>query len=540
MKDLEHALDALDSYFAKRMESDNIPGMALAITDRERTIRTRTLGAADLSSGAKVTEDTLFQIGSISKSFTAVALLQLVERGKLDLHAPVTDYLPWFDIQSEYAPITLHHLMTHTAGIPIGTESTTIAEGEVWYLREAEASAPPGEFFHYSNTGYKALGLVLESVSGMSCQEFVRKNVIEPLGMTRTYTSITNDLRPLTATGYTWLHDDRLAGKMSTLAPAIWSESTSADGSISSVPEDMAKYIRMLLRRGEGPDGRIISEDSFKALTGRYIVPLDSYHGESYGYGLNVQDSEGHVLIWHTGGMVGYTSAMHMDLDLGVGMIVLTNSLSGPEEISRHSVQVIRAAMEEKALPEAVIRVHAYVPDDPGRFVGTYRGARGSLDISVDEGLLVTEIGGERYVLEGLKEDNFLIDHPSYHLYPLRFTRDQDEITGFAHGPDIYALEPRDFREAPSSAPEEWKAFVGHYRAHNPWLANIRIVLRGGELVFIDPSAGEEPLKPLPDGSFRIGEDPRSPERIQFDIIIGGKAIRACLSGGALYRSFVP
>ena len=77
MINFEHALDALDGYFAKRMESDNIPGMALAITDRERTIRTRTLGVADLSSGTKVTKDTLFQIGSISKSFAAVALLQL-------------------------------------------------------------------------------------------------------------------------------------------------------------------------------------------------------------------------------------------------------------------------------------------------------------------------------------------------------------------------------------------------------------------------------------------------------------------------------
>ena len=540
MINFEHALDALDGYFAKRMESDNIPGMALAVTDRERTIRTRTLGVADLSSGTKVTEDTLFQIGSISKSFATVALLQLVERGKLDLHAPVKDYLPWFDIRSEYAPITLHHLMTHTAGIPIGSESTTAAESEVWYLREAEASAPPGEFFHYSNTGYKALGLVLESVTGMPCHEFVRRNVIEPLGMTKTYASITNDLRSLTATGYTWIHDDRPAGKKSPLAPAVWPESASADGSISSVPEDMAKYIRMLLRRGEGPDGRIISEDSFGILTGRYIVPQDSYHGESYGYGLNVQDCEGHVLIWHTGGMIGYTSAMHMDLDLGVGMIVLTNSLSGPDEISRHSVQVIRAAMEGKALPEAVVPAHAFVPEDPGRFAGTYRGAHRSLDVSVDGGMLVTEIDGERYVLEGLKGDNFLIDHPSYRLHPVRFTRDQDEITGFVHGPDIYALEPRDLGESPSSAPEEWKAFVGHYRSHNPWLASIRVVLRDGELVFLDPSAGEEPLKPLADGSFRIGEDPRSPERIRFDMIIGGKAFRACLSGGVLYRSFVP
>jgi CubicO group peptidase (beta-lactamase class C family) len=540
MTDFKEAFETLEAYYVRKMAADNVPGMALAITDREHTLFNRSLGYSDLASRTEVTDKTLFQIGSISKSFTDVALLQLVERGKLDLHAPVTEYLPWFEIKSKYAPITLHHLMTHTAGIPIGTDSTVSAVSEVWALREAEASAPPGEFFHYSNTGYKTLGLVLEAVTGKTCSEAVMSAVIEPLGMTRTYASITNDLRKATAIGYTWLHDDMPAGRNAALAAAVWSESTSADGSISSVSEDMAAYIRMLLNRGAGPKGRVLTEKSFELLTGRYITPLDGYHAESYGYGLNIEDNEGHRFVWHTGGMVGYTSSMLMDLDLGIGTIMLTNSLSGPDDMSRHSIQVMRAAAEGKPLPEAVIDPHAHMPRNAGKYAGMYEGDRTTVSISVKDGLLVAEVDGTTVLLEGLRDGEYLLDTPGFCRYPLKFVIKDDEVIGFGHGSDSYWLEPHAASPTFNKVPETWRSFVGHYRSHNSWMPNIRIVLRNGELAYIDPSAGEEPMVPLPDGSFRIGKDPRSPERIRFDLIIGGKAFRACiLGGGCLHRSFV-
>lgn len=522
------------------MTADNVPGMSLAITDREHTLLTRSLGYSDLASRTEVTDETLFQIGSISKSFTDIALLQLVEQGSIDLHAPVKDYLPWFEVRSNHSHITLHHLMTHTAGIPIGTDSTTSAEGEVWSLREVEASAPPGEFFHYSNTGYKALGLVLEAVTGLTCSEAVMKAVIEPLGMTRTYASITHALRKATAVGYTWLHDDRPAGRRSELAPAVWSESASADGSISSVAEDMASYVRMLLNRGKGPKGRVITEKSFELLTGRYITPSDGYHGESYGYGLNVEDNDGHKFVWHTGGMVGYTSAMLMDMDVGVGTIVMTNALAGADDQARHTVQVMRAAVDGKPLPKASIDPHAHVPNNPGRYAGTYKGKQRTITVSVEDRFLMAEVDGEAAVLEGLREGEYLLEMTGFNLYPLKFLSKGDEVIGVGHGPDSYWLEPDGDQKHRNDASEALQAFVGHYRSHNSWMPNFRIVQRDGDLVFIDPSAGEESMVPLPDGSFRIGNDPRSPERIRFDMLIDGKAFRACIIGGGyLHRSFV-
>ena len=127
-----------------------------------------------------------------------------------------------------------------------------------------------------------------------------------------------------------------------------------------------------------------------------------------------------------------------------------------------------------------------------------------------------------------------------FDLYALRFIVSNEAVKGFTHGPDIYDLEP-DSEDTPAPAPpEHWNAYVGHYRSHNPWQSNIRVVMRRGQLIFIDPAAGEEPMHPLPDGSFRIGDDPRSPERISFDMVIDGKAVRASVAGGFLHRSFRP
>jgi D-alanyl-D-alanine carboxypeptidase len=541
MIDRTEAFAALDEYYDRKMIVNNIPGMALAVTDRERTLHRLSRGYADLASRTKVTDETLFQIGSISKSFTAIALLQLMERGKLDIRAPVTEYLPWFRVGSKYGPITLHHLMTHTAGIPIGTDSSVAAESEVWSLREVNTGAPPGEFFHYSNTGYKALGLVLEAVTGMKCSEVVMKRVVKPLGMTKTFTSITNDLRKMTSVGYTWLHDELPAGRKAELAPAAWTESTSADGSISSVAEDMAAYIRMLLRRGVGPDGRIVSEESFRLMTGRYIQPLDNHHGEHYGYGVNVEDDAGHQLVWHGGGMIGHTSSMLMDMDLGIGIVMLTNSPSGPEDMPRHSIRVMRATSEGSALPEPVINPHACMPKNPDEYSGEYHCGSGVVCISVKDGLLIAAVRGEEFALEGLKEDYFLLDNERFRRFPLRFIRARGTITGVVHGPDTYVLRSANAPKTNGDIPDSWKAYIGHYRSHNPWTQyySFRVIARDGSLVLVNPCEGEVPMEPLPDGSFRLGENPRIPEMLRFDMVIGGKAYRACLSGGYLHRSFV-
>ncbi|HYP19331.1 MAG TPA: serine hydrolase domain-containing protein, partial [Chloroflexia bacterium] len=158
---LRPALDHIDQQIRVWMARRATPGVALAITDRDGLLATRSYGYADLGAGTPVTPETWFQHGSIGKSFSAIVTLQLVEEGVLDLQAPVTRYLPWFAVGGGHEPITLHHLLTHTSGLPAGTDFSPDQRYEIWALREVEALAP-GSRMRYSNVGYRVLGFVLE------------------------------------------------------------------------------------------------------------------------------------------------------------------------------------------------------------------------------------------------------------------------------------------------------------------------------------------------------------------------------------------
>ncbi|MGB7873775.1 MAG: serine hydrolase domain-containing protein, partial [Anaerolineales bacterium] len=124
MVSTEGAFQRLSELIERQMPTLNAPGIAIGITHREQTIYADVFGLANQEAGQPVTPETLFQIGSISKSFTNIALLQLQEQGVLDINDPVAKYLPWFKVQSKYKPITLRHLMSHTAGIIMGNDDT--------------------------------------------------------------------------------------------------------------------------------------------------------------------------------------------------------------------------------------------------------------------------------------------------------------------------------------------------------------------------------------------------------------------------------
>ena len=539
MKDPAPVIQRLEEFVRKKMGVDAIPGLSMAVTDREVDLYSGAFGVSEISSGTAVVEKTLFQIGSIGKSFTSIALLQLQERGKLDVQMPVTEYLPWFEVRSGHAPITLHHLMTHTAGIPMGSDATTAPESEVWNLRHLEASTPPGERFHYSNTGYKALGLVLEQVSGSTYAEAISSGILRPLGMNNTDPVITNAIRARSATGYTWLQDDRPPARNAPLAPATWFDSNTGDGCISSTAKDMARYLRMLLNEGVGPNGRIVSEESFKLLTSRHVFCGEEGREEHYGYGLSILEDDGGIVLAHTGGMVGYTCSMVASTQDGLGAIVLTNSLGQPEHITDYFLGVLRADRAGTALPEASVLAQRHTPKAPSEYTGQYRGVRGTLEVRECGQVLHAVIGTDEVLMEGVKEDMFRVVHPEFALFLMGFNRADGKVIGAFHGSDEYFLSEEVRDETGQSMPEYHRALVGHYRSYNPWLTNFRVISRSGQLIFVEPTGLEHVMVPTGDRSFR--EDvPGSPETLEFDMIVGGRAHMAVYSGGPYHRTFTP
>ena len=544
---------ALDNWLEGQMAFHKTPGMAIALTDNKGTLHLGTYGYADLETRQAVTPQTLFEIGSIGKTFTAIAALQASEAGLLDLHVPITNYLPWFQVENKFVPITLHHLLTHSSGLIAGTDFTPAGRSEVWALRDTEIAVPPGDNFYYSDVGYKTIGLVLQAATGRRYPELIRKGIFDPLEMKNSVPEITHSLRPHLAKGYRHLYDDRPSHPKHPIVPAEWLETDTADGCIASNAEDMAIFARMLLNRGEGPKGRIITPTSYELMTSPLMAQDEEW---SYGYGLNVFEHNGYAHIGHGGDMPGYEAYLWLDVDNQMGMAMLVTQ-PYPSGISTRTLEYLRATILSQPLPEL-----SPPPDltclqtaTPEEFAGVYnlvdnehpfnetdQQTRPKTLLLIAEGeRLLLEHDGERIRLEERGDDHFYVNHPDFDLFLLRFGRkDNTDIGSLVveafHGPHWYTNEnyagPAKF-----DVPHEWITYPGHYRAHNPWESNFRVILRKGELLLVWPSGEEETLTPLGDGTFRIGDE-HSPERLRFDQFVGEVALRANRSGCDYYRFF--
>ena len=191
----------IESFVQGEMAAQRVPGLALGIVEDGRVAYVRGFGKAD-DSGRAVTPQTPFIIGSVAKSFTALAIMQLVEANKIDLDAPVQRYLPWFRVADEKASaeITVRHLLNHTSGISTktgrsyqgdGDTSDTALEQAVRKLKSAELSAPVGSKHQYSTINYSVLGLIVQTVTGQSYESYVQAKILDPLQMHNSFTSET-------------------------------------------------------------------------------------------------------------------------------------------------------------------------------------------------------------------------------------------------------------------------------------------------------------------------------------------------------------
>jgi CubicO group peptidase (beta-lactamase class C family) len=534
------AFRKIDLFVRQDLRASGVPALVVGITDRERLLHVSAYGYANLERKIPIHPDSRFEIGSISKSFASIVLLQLQEQGRLDIDNSATEYLPWLRIKTRFKPITLRHLMSHTAGIILGPEESLSAYSEALVLEKIGASTPPGRFFHYSNTGYKVLGLVLEEILGKSNGQIIKERVTEPLGMKDTETVIRNDIRDRLPVGYGAYHDDRPLPRNGRLAPSPWFESETADGSIVSTASDMATYIRMILNKGRGPESRIISQKSFEMLTQKIVDSSNANSKEYYGLGLGIRTVNGDTHVGHTGGMLGFISEILADMDDGLGVVTFNNSQVDSNSIAVNTLAMLNAAVRGKKLPSLPS------PRDPFQVKNAfdYAGEYGCLDgkrvsfRSQRDRLYLVE-GKKTIPLELRDKDTFLADHSDYHLFLFKFGRKVGKVVEVSHGADWY---PRDSykRRRVLSHPRSWNPYPGHYRSHNPWASNFRVVLREGALVLIQHDGKEEPMAVLGDGTFRVGADKRCPKRIEFSTIFKGKAIVAVLSGGRYVRVSSP
>lgn len=431
-----------------------VPGIAVSVVDGTGESAFVTAGFANAESGTPVSRRTRFEIGSISKTFTAFLVGILADEGKVDLDAAVADHLPWFAPNGGSRAITVRHLLQHTSGLVAGADALPDAAARGYALRDARTWAEPGELFHYSNEGYNLLGLIVEQVTGESLADAMDGRLLRPLGMRDSAARITHedtadgDIDRL-ATGYRFLRDDRPPLPSAPLAPAGFFEYSAADGNVLATASDLGLFARMLLGRGTLDGTRIIGPERFRQIV---TVPAD-VAGSGYALGVDVEVVDGRTWLTHAGGMVGYRSYLAVDTDGGHGVAVLTNAPGECQIIdrfARHVLAVVQGAPADPALfdPERV--------PDARRYVGIHGTAprRIRVEATGDDGLSLTadEVTGRLY---DAGDGRLVCDHPGWSAY-------HHSLDGrWLHGPE--SLGP-----SPSAPPAPPHPLAGHYRSYTP------------------------------------------------------------------------
>lgn len=532
--------EKLDNYLARYLPAMNAPGLTLGLTDTRETRRVACYGYANLDQRLPVAPDHLFQIGSITKSFVALVILQLHEEGKLDLHAPVLNYLPDLPIVTEYGAVTIHHLLTHTSGLP---DNIGIFTGDP--AGRLVQGFAPGEHFHYCNPGFAILGLLAAKLDGRPWRVLAQDRLLTPLGMSSTRPVITTADRARAAVGYEPFWDDQVYPRQGRLAPAANLIMDDTAGCIASTPADMARYARMLLNRGQGPHGRIVSEESFGRMSTPYIKADEFSPTASYGYGIAVDTLDGHKILRHTGGMVAFASSIHVDLDGGFAAFASINAMQGyrPIAVTEYAVRLLRAEGESKNLPAAPSI------DDPSEvsnatdYAGTFTASDGrTLAFVVREKRLTLMDGSTSVPLQHNAGDEFISTVPGiFAEHSFAFKRKAaaskagasgppQPVVEVAYGPDWYTAPgydgPRSF-----TVPAHYSAFIGRYQSESPWAGDSLVYVLKGQLL-IDG----EPLTPLGDRLFRMGEESWLPETVEFQHIFQGKARVMRIAGLDLWR----
>ncbi|WP_041075583.1 serine hydrolase [Thermotoga caldifontis] len=333
----------LEDFILEKMRQTKMPALSIALIQDGQIVYKRGFGFRVLETYAPADENTVYGVGSITKSFTALAIVKLAEEGKIDLEKPVEEYLP-IKLRPFGEPVRVKHLLYHASGIPsLGYAEAFIdgafGLGDGWlpvkdpqdvllFAKDAESWAftKPNERFFYSNSGYVMLGKIVSTVTGMSYEEYVKRYILEPLGMTRSYFSRDEvEKDPNVAAGYVLDPQGHHVRKP-------FPYGISSDGGLLSNVMDLSRYLIFYMNGGEFEGKRIVSKRSIETMvTGHIPAPWESFGDETYGYGWIVHPNFlGERLIEHSGSVLIYTGFVGYVPERKIAVAVLSNCAGYP------------------------------------------------------------------------------------------------------------------------------------------------------------------------------------------------------------------
>ncbi|HET7433888.1 MAG TPA: serine hydrolase domain-containing protein [Thermoanaerobaculia bacterium] len=409
----------LDAIAARYYKPDG-PGAAVLVIKDGRTLLRKGYGLADLELRVPVTPDNIFRIGSLTKQFTTVAILQQVQRGNIKLDDAITKYLPNAPVRGK--TVTIEHLLTHTSGIPSYTDQPkfweTMREDRkpeelLAIAKDVPPDFDPGTSWHYDNSGYILLGMLLEKVTGTPYADYMRKQVFEPAGLKHTDYDVNDKVIVNRAHGYSRSHGEWIN------APYISMTTPYAAGALISTVDDLARWNDALA------EGKLVDPKLLARAQTSYRLSDGTMTG--YGYGWGMRTYEGHRIVEHGGGINGFQSYALAMPDDHIYVVVLANANRSPQP--SWIAQLLATTAVGKPYAPKLVALSSDVLD---RYAGTYKiNAKESFTVKRD---------GDHLVLDSSDEPTVAIDPTSATTFVFReavgsVSFEGDKIAVTTYGP---------------------------------------------------------------------------------------------------------
>ncbi len=508
------------------MKKNSVEGLSITLVDDQHIVWAKGFGYADQENNIPATADTLYRVGSISKLFTDMAAMQLVEQGKLDIDQPLKNYIPNFSIKTRYpgaAEITPRQLMTHHSGLPrdrlkgFMTVNPEPFTGLVEDIRNDYTAYPPNLIFSYSNLGISLLGIAIQNQSGMPFADFMKQSLLFPMGMKNSSFDTGPSASTLMAKGY--------RSRDEADEPAL--RDIPAGGLNSSV-EDLGRFMSMVFAEGKSGNQQILKEETLSEMLQPQngSVPLDFNFRIGLGWMLSTLGTStiqnGGVVAHHAGDTILFHSQMYILPEHKLGVVVLSNSSTAKQMVDHIAAETLSLALEAKAgirQPEH----HEIQPDSKPlssetvqQYVGDYTTMAGFARISACGKRLCADAADHRFDLVPGANGLFRLDYTFLGIFHIDLDTlgeigiSQRRVEGrkllVARIGDQEMLVGE--RIEPRPAPESWRQYLGEYEIANQgadykFVNHIKLVEDDGyyviEMALADVSAGKMRviLKPL-------------------------------------------
>ncbi|HKE06821.1 MAG TPA: serine hydrolase [Candidatus Acidoferrum sp.] len=452
--DYADVVAVLKPFIEQQMADKQLPGLSIAIIDDQQMVWASGFGFADPKAKIPATAETVYRIGSVSKLFTDIGIMQLVERGELNLDAPIITYLPDFHPKNPFGtPITLRELMSHQSGLlrepPVGnyfeTNEPSLTQ-TVQSLHETELVYAPGTHVKYSNAAIAVVGYVLEKKSGSPFGKYLKGAVLLPFGMQHSSFEPEPGLIRDVAKAQMWTYDGRVFD-----APTFQLGMAPA-GSMYSTVNDLGQFVSSLLAGGRGKNRQVLKPETLESMW-KPQSPLSAEAG--FGLGFQLEEFNQHRMIGHGGAIYGFATSLKMLPDDKLGVVVVATKDVANAVTDRIAEEALRLILDRRqgkllALPPAT----APVPPDLGRtLAGRYGEGEDGIDLTYLNGALTA---ARSHQVEVRQIGNELI---------------LDGMLGY--GTRIVPLEnairigEKTFQRVsvnkPPPIPEKWKGLVGEY-----------------------------------------------------------------------------